>query len=410
MVGRRTVFQRRRTRVVAAALVAAGSLVVAGCGGGDEASGGADTGTAATATATAGQATTDASWNTAESKDVLKEICPETIVIQSDWFPTPERAVPYSLVGPDGTIDADRGRYSGPFGNTGVNVEVRAGGPYTGFAPFTATMYKDPEIFFGFMPTDEQVQNYAKQPTVSVVATLDINPQMLMYDPETYDFKSISDIGKSKAKVLYFEGLPFMDFLLHKGALREDQIDSSFDGSPARFITANGELVIQGYASNEPYRYEHDIRQWNRPVKYLLINDAGYEIYPENLAVRPDTIKKYPECLKKVVPMIQEAIVRYTKDPQPTNDTLIRISEAMDVPVPLTPGGNEFAVKTMLDEKIISNGPNQTVGDFDEERVQRVIDEQLAPVFEMRGTPIKKGLTADDIHTNEYIDPSIGLD
>src|SRR5262245_30301391 len=93
-------------------------------------------------------------WNTAESAGSLKGICPQTIVIQSDWFPTPERGVAYYLVGPNGNIDAKRGRYSGKFGNTGVNVEVRAGGPYTGFAPFTAVMYKDPSIFFGFMPTD----------------------------------------------------------------------------------------------------------------------------------------------------------------------------------------------------------------------------------------------------------------
>ncbi len=394
----------RRFMALIGACAAGLVLALAACGSDDDEAGSED------GASTTEQASTEVPWNTAESKGVLKDICPATIVIQSDWFPTPERAVAYSLVGPDGTVDANRGRYSGPFGNTGVDVEVRAGGPYTGFAPFTATMYKDPDVFFGFMPTDEQVQNYAKQPTVSVIATLDINPQVLMFDPETYDFEAIADIGKSEAKVLYFEGLPFMDYLLHEGILREDQVDSSFDGSPARFITEAGKLVIQGYASNEPYRYENDIRQWGRPVDYLLINDAGYEIYPENLAVRPDTIKDYPECLEKVVPMVQQAIVSYVEDPEPTNDALIRLSDEMKVPVPLTPEGNEYAVKTMLDEKIISNGPNDTVGDFDQERVQRVIDEQLAPVFAERGTPIKKGLTAEDVHTNEYIDPSIGLD
>ena len=187
-------------------------------------------------------------------------------------------------------------------------------------------MYKDPSVFFGFMPTDEEVQNYAKQPTVSVIATLDINPQVLMFDPATYDFESIADIGQSGATVLYFEGLPFMDYLLLKGYLEKEQVDSSFDGSPARFIAAGGKLVIQGYASNEPYRYEHDIPQWGRPVNSLLINGAGYAIYPENLAVRPDTLKEYPECLRRVVPMIQQAIVNYSRTPVPTNDAFIRFA------------------------------------------------------------------------------------
>jgi hypothetical protein len=348
-------------------------------------------------------------WNTAKSAGSLKGICPQTIVIQSDWFPTPERGVAYYLVGPKGNIDAKRGRYSGKFGNTGVNIEVRAGGPYTGFAPFTAVMYKDPSIFFGFMPSDEEAQNYAKQPTVSVLATLDINPQILMYDPATYNFKTIADIGKSGATVLYFEGLPFMDYLPYKGYLNEDQVDSSFDGSPARFIASGGNVVIQGYASNEPYRYEHDIAQWHKPVQDLLISSAGYEIYPENLAVRSDTIKKYRSCLKKVVPMIQQAIVNYSRNPVPTNNALIRLSEAMKVPVPLSAAANAYAMQTMRSLKIQSNGPNKTIGDFDMKRVQRMIDTELRPIFAARGTPIPANLKAVQIHTNEFIDPKIGL-
>ena len=347
-------------------------------------------------------------WKTAKSAGSLKGICPKTIVIQSDWFPTPERGVAYYLVGPKGTIDAERGRYSGKFGNTGVNVEVRAGGPYTGFAPFTAVMYKDPSVFFGFMPTDEEAQNYAKQPTVSVLATLDINPQVLMYDPATYQFKSIADIGRSGATVLYFEGLPFMDYLLFKGYLKKEQVDSSFDGSPARFIASGGKTVIQGYASNEPYRYQHDITQWGKPVKSLLINSAGYTIYPENLAVRTDTLKKYRGCLRRVVPMIQQAIVNYSRNPVPTNNALIRLSEAMKVPVPLSTAANAFAMQTMLRLKIMSNGPNRTIGDFDMKRVQRTIDTQLRPVFAGRGTPIPARLKAVQIHTNEFIDTRIG--
>ena len=339
----------------------------------------------------------------------LRGICPDPIVIQTDWFPTPERAAAYQLIGPGGTIDADNGRYSGPLGDSGVNVEVRAGGPFTGFAPFTAVMYQDPSILLGFVPTDEAAQNYEKQPTVSVLATLDINPQVLMFDPATYDFNSIGDIGKSDATVLYFEGLPFMDFLLHKGLLREEQIDASFNGSPARFIAGGGKLVVQGYASNEPFRYENSIEEWNKPVKSLLINDAGYEIYPENLAVRRDALEEHRECLSKLVPMLQQAIVDYVRDPTPTNQALIDLANAIKAPVPLTPDSNAYAVKTMLELGIISNGPNDIIGDFDMARTQRVIDEQLRPVFEEQGRPMPEGLKAEDIQTNEFIDPDIGL-
>ena len=200
-----------------------------------------------------------------------------------------------------------------------------------------------------------------------------------------------------------------MDFLLYKGLLRQEQVDASFNGSPARFIADGGKLVIQGYASNEPYRYENDVKAWSRPIEYLLINDAGYEIYPQNIAVRPEVLEERRECLTKLVPMIQQAIVDYARDPEATNQALIKLAEAIKAPVPLTAGSNAFAVKTMLDLGIISNGPNDTVGDFDMARTQRVIDEQLRPIFEQRGRPIQEGLKAEDIQTNEFINPDIHL-
>ena len=43
----------------------------------------------------------------------LKGVCPDKIVIQTDWFATPERAAAYQLVGPNGAIDKKHGTYSG---------------------------------------------------------------------------------------------------------------------------------------------------------------------------------------------------------------------------------------------------------------------------------------------------------
>lgn len=337
------------------------------------------------------------------------ETCPNPIIIQTDWFPTPERAVAYELAGPDGKIDAAKGRYTGTLKGSKIGVEVRVGGPYVGYSSPTALMYQDQSILLGFVQTDQAVENYIRQPTLSVFAALDINPQILMFDPSQYDFKSIADIGKTDATVLYFEGLPFMDFLLAKDMLKKSQVDASFDGSPSRFIASGGKVVVQGYASNEPYRYENDIKNWKKPVSYLLINDSGYEIYPENLAARTDAVETYRDCFKALVPMMQHALVDYTKNPEPTNTTLMKLSEALKVPVPVTPAGNKYALKTMLELKLLSNGHNSTVGDFEMERVQRVIDEQLAPTFKARGSKIKSDIKASDIHTNEFIDMSIKL-
>ncbi|HEY8924829.1 MAG TPA: ABC transporter substrate-binding protein, partial [Polyangia bacterium] len=131
----------------------------------------------------------------------LKGVCPDKIVIQTDWFATPERAAAYQLVGAGAVIDKKKGTYSGPLGSTGVNVEVRLGGPFIGFQPIPALMYQNPEILLGYVATDDAVQAAAKFPTKAVVAPLDINPQVLIWDPASFTVQGWPDIAKTKAKI-----------------------------------------------------------------------------------------------------------------------------------------------------------------------------------------------------------------
>lgn len=357
-----------------------------------------------TAASSASSSATTASTSSAQ----LKGVCPDNIVIQTDWYATPERAAAYQLVGPDGKIDAKKGTYGGPLGDTGVNVEVRLGGPFIGFNAIPAQMYQDTSIYLGYMGTDDQVQNIEKLPTTAVVAPLDINPQILMWDPATYTINSWSDVAATKAKITYLEGLPFMDYLLAKGYVTKDQLDASFDGTPSRFVAEGGKIIQQGYASNEPYRWEHDVDGWKKPVKSLLVNDSGYQIYPQAVSVRSGELSKDSACLKQLVPMIQQAQVDYATDPGPTNAALVKIATAIGDGPPITAAGNEDAVKVMKDLKLISNGPNATLGDFDMTRIDSTIA-LLKPIFAARGTDVPSSLKSSDIATNEFIDTSIKL-
>jgi hypothetical protein len=61
----------------------------------------------------------------------------------------------------------------------------------------------------------------------------------------------------------------------------------------------------------------------------------------------------------------------------------------------------------MRDNGIVGNGPDETLGNFDPARVGRLLD-IVRPVFARAGQPLPDGLTADDIVTNEYIDPRVG--
>jgi len=41
-----------------------------------------------------------------------------------------------------------------------------------------------------------------------------------------------------------------MEFLVGSGILRRSQVDSGYDGSPARFVAERGEVVQQGHLTN----------------------------------------------------------------------------------------------------------------------------------------------------------------
>ncbi len=365
--------------------------------------------TGGTAAPAGGSTPSSPSGSTVASGVSLKGVCPDNIVVQTDWYATPERAAVYQMVGPNGTFDKNKGTYSGPLGDTGVTMEVRMGGNFINFQAIPAQMYQDPSIFMGYVATDDGVQGAEKFPTKAVVAPLDINPQILMWDPATYpDIKAFPDVAKSGAKVMYIEGLPFMDYLVSKGYVNKDQLDASYDGTPARFVSEGGKLIQQAYLSSEPFRWEHDVKEWAKPVKSLLIDDSGYRIYPQGLAVKPEEITKSKDCLTKLVPMIQQAQVDYITNPASTNAALAKIADELGSGPPITLSGNENAVKVMLGSKIVGNGPNGTLGDFDMARIDTTI-EQLGPIYAARGQALPSGLTSSDIATNEFIDTKIHL-
>jgi hypothetical protein len=120
----------------------------------------------------------------------LQGVCPPNVVVQSNWYPTVDTATAWSLVGPGHKIDREKKRISGPLVahgvDTGVDIEVRAGGPAIGFQQTSAQMYADPSITLGYVISDEAIAFATKQPTLSVIATLEIDPQVLIWDGSTY--------------------------------------------------------------------------------------------------------------------------------------------------------------------------------------------------------------------------------
>jgi hypothetical protein len=378
------------------AVLAVLALAAAGCGGNGDEGGSQASGTTAP---------TDASVS-------LKGVCPDTIVVQTDWDPESEYGVYYHMLGPNPDIDTDHKRVTAPLvsggKDTGVKLEVRLGGPSIGFEPVSSQMYKDTSITLGQVSTDEAIRFSAKQATQAVVAPMETSPFMIMWDPGTYpQFNTIADIGKTDTKVLYFEGDTYMAYLTGTNVLKKSQVDGSYDGKPANFVAADGKVAQAGFATSEPYIYEHEVRQWNKPVKYALVNEAGYPFYPQALSIRAADKDKLAPCLKKLVPIVQRAQVDFLANPEKTNALVLDLVKQYNTGWVYSPGLAAYAIDKMRSD-FVTNGPDKTLGNFDTARVQRMID-ITTPIFTAQRQAPKEGLTPEDIATNEFVDTNIGV-
>ena len=402
MQGRR----RRRLRIMVAT-VAVLALVAAACGEDEEPT----TTTQAATTTAAAPETTAAPDEMPEDAMMtsLAGVCPDPLVIQLDWEPESEHGGIYQLVGDGYEIDTDAKSVRGPLvagGNeTGIDIEVRIGGFAVGFQPVQSLMYQDQDIFMGFVRATEAMATYADVPIVSVMATFEKSAFAIYWDPETYpNVHQIADLRDEGATILLGRPDVFQDWWLAEGIMDESQMDLTDQPKPAAFVGQGGAVAEAGFATAEPFIYEVEVPEWGKPIRTQLIHDTGFEEYFQAIGVRADDAVDRADCLKEVVPIIQQAHVDFLNNPGPTNQLILELVDTYDTGWIYTQGVADFAVSTMLELGIMGNGDNNTLGDFDMDRVTGLL-EIIAQVTDADVS----GLAPEDLVTNEFIDFSIGL-
>jgi hypothetical protein len=367
---------------------------------------------AAETTAAMAPETTAAPAAAAAAPAALKGVCPDPVVFQLDWQPEAEHGSMYHMVGDSPTFDTDAKKVSGPLVDmgqpTGVNVEIRTGGPAIAFETVISTMYKDPSITLGYVSTDDQINSSLNFPIKSVLAPLNKNPQIVMWDPEKYpDVKAIKDLPKD-VKVRVFGPAAYLSFLTADGQISKDQIDGSYKGNPSAWVADNGKSAQQGFGSAEPYIYQNEVKEWGKPVAYQYISDAGWNGYASAIGLRAADFDKLAPCLKLLVPVIQRAQRDYIKDPVKTNALIIDAVAKYNTGWVYTEGVAKYSVETQLKDQLVANSPDGTLGSFDIPRVEAFIA-KATPVYTAEGSKLKEGLTAADLVTNEFVDPSVKL-
>ena len=345
----------------------------------------------------------------------LASVCPSTVVLQTDWNPEAEHGFLYQLLGPDYEVDtsatAVRGDLVAGGKPTGVQVEIRSGGPAIDYGQVTARLYTDPSILLGFVGTAEAVSHSLDKPTVAVVATFTKDPQVIMWDPATYpQVKTIADlrdVGEG-VKIRYRDGVSWVEYLLQKGIVKEKQLDGTYDGTAAAFVAAGGKEAQQGYGSSEPYYYEKVLKDWMKPIAYQYLNETGWTTYAQSLAGTPETIEKNAPCLERIVPVIQQAQIDYLESPEATNGIILDAVNQFNNGWAYSAGQAAASAAQLKADGIVANSPDGTLGSFDMERVRDFIA-VARPVFAKAGFKTKKDLKAEDIVTNRFVDPTIAL-
>jgi len=267
-------------------------------------------------------------------------------------------------------------------------------------------MYTDETITLGAVSLDAAANDYAQLPTIAVVGTLEKNPQMVMWDPATYpEATTIADIGELGIPINVFPGGPWQEILTRLGQVPAGSWDGSYDGSPARFVSEDGAIAQQGFASSEPFQYENSIAEWGKPVAFELIYDAGVRFYSQPLSIRSEDLDSLRPCLTEFVPLVQQATVDYMADPARANALIVESVTAYDGSWTTTAEDTAYATEAMAELGLVANGPDDIVGNFEDARVQEGIDQMVEAGIET----VSADLTAAQLATNEFIDPTIGL-
>ena len=335
----------------------------------------------------------------------LADVCPATIVVQTDWFPESEHGGIYHLMGDDAVASKDTGAVTGSLvvngEPTGVKLEIRAGGPFLE-SPVVTEMYQDNAITFGYVGTDVAITRYNDAPTLAVFNALNINPQVVLWDASKHpEAKTIADAAKTVKSFFVYGEPSWMQYFIAQGLINKGQVDSNYKGN---LLLATDDAAHQGFVTSEPYKYAN-LETGSITTGYQLIHEAGWNSYAQNFAIRKDRLEELRPCLEKVVPVIQQAQIDYIADPTRANALIISTVKTYDSWWSQSDGDVANGAASQKDLGIIGNGDTGTFGDLEEARVNDFIA-KATPILREQGLEIAD-LTASDITNNEFLDASI---
>ena len=104
------------------------------------------------------------------------------------------------------------------------------------------------------------------------------------------------------------------------------------------------------------------------------------------------------------MPVVQQSAVDFITDPTATNALIVDVVKQFDTFWTYPQEIADYSVQTQAELGLTGNGDDDTIGNFDTARVDTLLQK-----LRDAGLSVPDDLTADDLVTNQFIDPSIGL-
>jgi hypothetical protein len=372
--------------------------------------------TSAPSTAASG---TPGAFAKSEFTTPLTGVCPNPIVLQADWLPEADHGFAYELIGGGGAMS--QYTYQGPLGSTGVNLEILSGGPGLGngvsqpSSLYVGNLVKRVTPTLAFVSLDDAVQYSKTYPVTQVFAEYSKSPQVIMFDPAHYSIHTLADLkaAATKGAKIYVASTTFSFVRWMEGqGVPSGAFIGGYSGDLEKFVGGAGQILNQGYSTNEIYTLEQATPNWDKPVGYAYVSDMGFPFYQSSVSVATNKLQSLSSCLSKLIPLMQKAQVDYVKDPAEVNQLLATYNDKglgaafWKTPVPL----NNFAAQTMVKDGLVANtAGTSTVGGFDLARVGQIVS-IMVPINKAQNiTSQNPNVTAADLSTNQFIDQSVGL-
>ena len=313
----------------------------------------------------------------------MQGVCPNPIVIQLAG-PPDLWAMPYvGALAVDGSV-ASAGRYSAALLDprsvtpTGINVELRTSAALAPGQSVSQAMQADTSILLGEVGTVEALESAPKDRTVAVLVPWERADAAFVWDGRLQpDAITIADL---RVRLDAPADSPLARYLVNSAlAPKVDAATRTTDSAGALSVTpvhivkalSDPSLVAAIISGLDGGTDTAGGGQATQGTSFELVAETGWEPYEHSLATTPANAKDRASCLRALVPLLQHAAVRVSREPEHLTANLAVIAAKLGVPTDLT--ALRATLRAALAIGILSNGPNATIGDLDPARVQQMV-------------------------------------